>query len=187
MATNPRSAMSDRTNLTLVRGERPQKRKTPRSMIGKLVGALVALALLGVVLRYLAPGSKDVQAQAANPNNPTILATPEDLQLGNVQMSTAPGGQALYLDGTITNTGKDSIAGATVEVNFQDAQGKPVGSVREPIAGMSHGGTDLNGSEFARNPIEPNQMRFFRIAVEQIPPGWNHQLPDLRVIALDVQ
>lgn len=187
MATNPRSTISDRTNLTLVRDERKQKYKRSGSLMGKLVSTLVALALLVVVLRYLAPGSRNVQAQAANPYSPTILATPEDLQLGNVQMSTAPGGEALYLDGMITNTGKDSIPGATLEVNFHDAQGKLVGSVLKPIASMSHGGTDLNGNEFARNPIEPNQMRFFRVAVEQIPPGWNHQLPDLKVVALDVQ
>jgi hypothetical protein len=32
--------------------------------------------------------------------------------------------------------------------------------------GMSHEGTDLVHHEFARNPIKPNEMRFFPVAVE---------------------
>ena len=52
------------------------------------------------------------------------------------------------------------------------------------MVGMSHGGTDLVGNEFARNPIKPKQMRFFRIAVpvEDVPPAWNHEVPELTII-----
>jgi len=47
---------------------------------------------------------------------------------------------------------------------------------------MSHGGTDLVPNEFARNPIKPKGMRFFRIAVEDVPLTWNHELPELTII-----
>jgi hypothetical protein len=47
---------------------------------------------------------------------------------------------------------------------------------------MAHGGTDLVRNEFSRNPIQPNEMRFFRVAVEQVPPTWNHEVPELKIV-----
>jgi len=49
---------------------------------------------------------------------------------------------------------------------------------------MAHGGTDLIRDEFARNPISPNEVRFFRVAVEQVPANWNHEVPALKIVAV---
>jgi hypothetical protein len=97
-------------------------------------------------------------------------------------MSHAIAGEALYLDGVAKNTGAGSVTAATVEVRFHDGQGKVVSSVQKPMVGMAHGGTDLVRNEFARNPIQPNEMRFFRVAVEQVPPTWNHEVPELKIV-----
>jgi hypothetical protein len=52
------------------------------------------------------------------------------------------------------------------------------------LVGIGHGGTDSVDNEFARNPIKPNEMRFFRVAlaVEEIPPTWNQEVPDLTIV-----
>ena len=91
------------------------------------------------------------------------------------------------MDGVVKNAGNVSVTAATAEVDFHDAQGKVVSSVQKPIVGMSHGGTDLVGNEFARNPIQPNEMRFFRVAVEQVPPTWNHEIPELKIVEVKAQ
>ena len=52
---------------------------------------------------------------------------------------------------------------------------------------MAHEGTDIVGNEFARNPIGPNEMRFFRVAVENVPPNWNHEIPDLKITELKAE
>ena len=62
-----------------------------------------------------------------------------------------------------------------------------VASVQKPLAGMCHGGTDLIRNEFARNPIKPNEMRFFRIAVDEVPPSWNHEVPELKIVEIKAQ
>lgn len=139
----------------------------------------IALVVLVLVVRYLPRGARNAQADAA----PTaVRSAPSDLRFSNVQISQAVGGEALYLDGLITNDGKARITGVTAEVDFHDARGQLVASVQKPLAGMSHGGTDLVRNEFARNPIQPSEMRFFRIAVEQVPPTWNHEVPELKVV-----
>lgn len=115
----------------------------------------------------------------------TVQAAPGDLQFSDVQLSKAPGGEALYLDGLVTNMGNAAVRGAIAEVDFLDTQGQVVASLQKPLVGMAHGGTDLVQNEFSRNPITSKQMRFFRVAVEQVPPAWNHEPPVLKIVAVD--
>ena len=181
MVTNPRSTISERSDLTLVHNDRTRKGKTPRKLTGRVVSTLLALVILAIVLRYLPPGARNSQVQAART---PIEVAPEDLQLGSLQLSLAPAGEALYIDGVVTNAGHGAVTGATMQVDFLDAQGKLVSSVQKPIVGMAHGGTDLIKNEFARNPILPNEMRFFRVAVDQVPPDWNREVPAVKVVAV---
>ena len=76
------------------------------------------------------------------------------------------------------------MSAATAEVDFYDAHGATVASVQKPLVGMAHGGTDLIRDEFDRNPIGSKEMRFFRIAVENVPPTWNHEVPELKLVAV---
>lgn len=117
----------------------------------------------------------------------SVQAAPEDLQFSDVQLSKAPGGEALYLDGLVTNMGKAAVRGAIAEVDFLDARGQIVASEQKPLVGMAHGGTDLVQNEFSRNPIASREMRFFRVAVEQVPPAWNHEVPSLKIVAVDAR
>ena len=145
---------------------------------------VAALALLVVVLKFFPPVSKSARVHAAPA---AVLAAPPNLRVSDGQISEAPAGEALYLDGLVTNVGDSRVTGATAEVGFRDAHGNLIASVRKPLAGMSHGGTDLIRNEFARNPIKPYEMRFFRIAVEEVPPSWNHEVPELKIVAIKAQ
>lgn len=184
MATNPRTTVSDRTDLTLVRSNRKKQAKSSRTMARSLITTAIALAVLAAVLRYLPPASRNAQVEAGPVS---VEALTDDLQLGSVQMSHAVTGEVLYLDSVVKYTGTIPVIGASVRVDFRDMQGQVVGSVQKPIVGMSHGGTDLIGNEFARNPIRPNEMRFFRVAIEQVPPAWNHEVPELKIVEVKVQ
>lgn len=180
MVTNPRSTISERPDLALVRNDRAKKGKPPRKLTGRVISTLLALVVLAVVLRYLPPGARNSQVQAART---TIEVAPEDLQMGNLQLSLAPAGEALYIDGVLTNAGHGAVTGATMQVDFLDAEGKLISSQQKPIVGMAHG-TDLIKNEFSRNPILPSEMRFFRVAIDQIPPTWNHEVPAVKIVAV---
>jgi|HubBroStandDraft_4_1064222.scaffolds.fasta_scaffold01527_7 hypothetical protein len=181
MVTNPRSTISQPPDLAVVRPERVKKPKRSKKLTARIVSTLLALVVLAIVLRYLPPASRNAQAQA---ERTPVTEAPEELQLSSLQISLTPANEALYIDGVVTNTGHGSIIGATMQVDFLDAQGKLVSSIQKPMVGIAHGGTDLIRNEFARNPVQPNEMRFFRVAVEQIPPTWNHEVPILKVIAV---
>lgn len=172
-----RSRVSERANLTLINGGRRRKKNRTIPLMRRFLTTVAALLLLLVVLKFFPPKHSDVQASRSSTS-----ALASDLRLNGVQISHAPDGMALYLDGIVTNAGDSRVTGATAEVGFRDTQGRLVATVRKPLVGMSHGGTDLVPNEFARNPIKPKGMRFFRIAVEDVPLTWNHELPELTII-----
>jgi hypothetical protein len=181
MVTNPRSTISESPDLIVVPNERPKKPKSSKKIAAGVVSTLLALIAVAVVLRYLPPASRNAQAQA---EQPPIAEAPEELQLSSLQISLTPANEELYIDGVVTNTGHAAVTGATMEVDFLDARGKLLSAVQEPMVGIDHGGTDLIRNEFARNPVKPEEMRFFRVAVDQIPPDWNHEVPVLKVVAV---
>jgi len=174
-----RSRASERPNLTLVDGGRRRRPTRTIPLMRRFLTTLAALVLLIVVLRFLPPMSKHSDVQASRGTVPAALS---DLHLSGVQISRAPDGTALYFDGIVTNAGNSRVTGATAELGFRDAQGRLVATLQKPLVGMSHGGTDLVRNEFAKNPIMPKEMRFFRIAVEDVPPTWNHELPQLTIV-----
>jgi len=93
----------------------------------------------------------------------------------------------LYLDGIVTNAGAGRIKGAIADVRFRDLHGNLVGTVEKPVAGIAPGGIGAVKGEFMRNPIQPKEMRFFRIAIDQIPPEWNHEVPELKIVSIKAQ
>jgi hypothetical protein len=159
------------------------KQSKSSSLTSRLVSTVVALAVLGLVLRFLPPVGRNAHANATHA---VATAAPTDLRVSDLQINPTITGDALYLDGLVTNDGKAKITKVTAEVDFRDAQGKVIASLEEPLAGISKGGTDVVPSEFAGNPIKPGEMRFFRVEVKQapptqIPPTWNHEVPELKI------
>ena len=182
MVTNPRSTISEPPDLELVRNELPKRKpKSRRKLTARIISTLVAMVVLAVVWRYLPPTSRNAQAQV---EQTAVMVAPEELQLSSLQISLTPANEALYIDGVVTNTGHGSVTGATMQVDFLDGEGKTVSSIQKPMVGIAHGGTDLIRNEFARNPVRPNEMRFFRVAVDEIPTTWNHEVPILKVVAV---
>ena len=172
MAQPFRSHVNERPNLTLVHGGGRRKRGRATPLVGRILATVAALLLLIMVLKFLPPVARHSDVQAGRR---TIPALASDLHLGSVEISRAPDGRAVYLDGLVTNAGNGRVSEASANVGFHNAQGKLIASVPKPLVGIEHGGTDLVENEFARNPIKPNEMRFFRVAlaVEEIPPTWN--------------
>lgn len=180
MATNPRSTVSERIGPALVSPRRRGTQRNSSSLKSRLLSTLVALVVLALVLRYLPPGPRNAHA---NDGSAVMQVDPAELHFSELQIAQAPGGSALYLDGSVVNTGMTAVTGATAEVEFRDAQGTVIASVQEPLVGMARSETSLIGNEFAGNPIAPNEKRLFRVAVEQVPPAWNHEVPTLKIVA----
>ena len=181
MASPSRSPIRGRANLTLLANNRKPQRKAAKLLARRIATTLAALLLLVLVLRFLPPRSRTVDVQAAGTTAP---ASPADIHVSGLQISQQGVGEPLYLDGIVTNAGAGRIKGATADVEFRDLHGNLVGRVEKPVTGIAPGGTGAVKGEFMRNPIQPKEMRFFRIAIDQIPPEWNHEVPELKIVSI---
>jgi hypothetical protein len=184
MATQLQSSWSERPRFEVVRGERRSKQRKPTSTRARLISTFIALVVLGVVLRFLPAGATRNPQAKAHSERPVAKAGPADLEISSLQVSEAVGGETLYLDGRVNNASTARITEAKAEVTFRDLQGQLVASLLLPLSGMPKGGVGAVRGEFAQNPIGPEETRFFRVAVEQVPPAWNHEVPELKIVAV---
>src|SRR5450755_3981587 len=107
MATNPRTTISESRQLTVVSPDRRSKQRHANSLNRRLVSTAIALVVLALVLRYLPSGTRHAQARTTAP---AVQESPSDLRFSGVQISQAPGGEAVYVDGLVTNDGSAHVS-----------------------------------------------------------------------------
>src|SRR5271167_941392 len=106
MASTSGRPVSDGTNFTLVSSSRRRKQDQSVPLLPKLMTTVATLALLAVVLKFFPPISSNARVHAA-PGS--AQAAPADLRVGEVQISEAFAGDAIYLDGLVTNAGDNWV------------------------------------------------------------------------------
>ena len=183
MATNPRIPPEERNSARVGRPELvPGKPKPVTAAPGVLLAIIVAAVLLAAIIYYLPrapkktppPTAGEIPAQPAN----------NQLQFSNLKLTLAPTGGAMSLDGQIMNTGDSPVLGATAQLTFRDKAGKALETINRPIQGMVQKNGDLVTDEFGTDPIKPNQPRLFRVTVDRVPAGWDHQMPSMNIVAV---
>ena len=181
MATNPRIPDSFEPEKHR-RGElRPEK---PSSGIpGVVLAIIAAIAILAAIL-YFMPRAPKVTAP---PTNATVPAQPtgNQIQVKDLQMSAAPTGGSLYLQGQVNNQGTTDITGVDVEVVLHGQDGAVVHQQATKMLGLEQAqGTSMKEIDFTQKPLKSGETRPFRVAVDHVPQTWNHQMPDLRIVTV---
>jgi hypothetical protein len=110
--------------------------------------------------------------------------TGNELQFTNLRMSLAPTGGALNLEGRVMNTGTRPIIGAELQLTFRDASGKLLSTTTAPMIGMKSEAQSLVRDEFPRDPLKVNAVRPFAVTVSQVPAGWDHKMPEMKVLTV---
>lgn len=143
-----------------------------------LFAILAALAILIALIIWLPTAPKKTMPPSAAqvPQQPTG----DQIQLTDLKMTPAPVGSAMYLEGTMMNAGNTELTGIQVQASFRDANGSVVGTQTRPVQEIV-GRSDVSGQNPVNAPIKPNERRNFRVAFDNLPAGWNHQMPELKV------
>lgn len=146
-----------------------------------LIAILVAIAILIALIVWLPamPHKTPPPTAAKVPNQPIA----SQIQLTNMNITLAPVGGSMYLDGVLHNQGSTAITGVQVRAQFMGPQGQVLGSQIRPLAEIT-GQEGMRVENFTKSPIQPNEARPFRIYFDHLPQGWNHQIPQLTVTAV---
>jgi hypothetical protein len=140
-----------------------------------VLAVVVVFALAGIVALLL-------RSKPQTASGPPPYAA--NLKLSDFKMSAAEnfvGATVSYIDGTVTNTGSQTVTHVALEIVFKDEMGQL--AQREDVAlkvlksnGAYPEPVDLNVS-----PLGPGQSQPFRLTFESISAQWNHQYPEIQI------
>lgn len=185
MATNPRIPQGVVTEAP-ERGPRlvssvPAPQRPGSSVPGVLAAIVVAIVLIVAVVYYMPRLPRKPPVPSAE-----VPAQPHgsQLQFSAMHVALAPSGGPLTLDGQVTNAGDAPITGAMARLTFRDANGAVIGTATSPLEGMTDADQTLVRDDFLTDPLKPNDSRSLRITASRIPAGWNHAMPEIRLMTV---
>jgi len=154
-------------------------RETSWRAIGIGVGLVVAvIAGLVLVSRPDQRGARHLHPYAAN------------VQLSELKMSAAEnfvGATVNYIDGTVSNSGNQTVTHALVDVTFKDSLGQVAQKETVPLHVLKTGGPYPEAVDLSLSPLPPGQSKPFRLTFESISEQWNHEYPELKVVDVTVK
>ena len=144
----------------------------------KLVG-IVAVLIVAAMAGFLLRNKPALPAQT----DPYISR----LSISDLKMSQAQnfvGASVTYIDGTLTNTGDQTLTHATVRVTFKDSYGQVAQIEDLPIKILQTAGPYPEAVDLAVSPLAPSQSKPFRLTFEHVSDQWNQAYPELQVTNL---
>jgi hypothetical protein len=94
------------------------------------------------------------------------------------------GAKVTYIDGQIANNGNRTLTAVTVQVGFHTDLGQYALRVALPLSLVRTRQPYVDTEPVSAAPIEPGQTRDFRLIFDTVPPDWNVQYPEIRVISV---
>lgn len=146
---------------------------------------LIAVAVVMAVIVAIAFLLREEPKKAAAP--PAYVA---NLKIADLKMSAAEnfvGSTVSYVDGTVANTGTQTVVHATVEVTFKDDMGQVAQREQVPLRILKTEGPYPEAIDLKAAPLAPGQNQPFRLTFESISAQWNRQYPEVRVTDVAVK
>jgi hypothetical protein len=140
-----------------------------------LIGVVIVGIVVGVLLLIL-------RSEQPKPAAPPAYAA--YLKFSDLKTSAAQnfvGATVNYLDGSITNTGTQTVTHAVVQVTFKDEMGQTTQREELPLHVLRTGGPYDEAVDLSQSPLAPGQSKPFRLTFENISAQWNHAYPDLQM------
>jgi hypothetical protein len=147
------------------------------------IGLGVALVLL--VVGVIAWVSRTQPKHAAAP--PPYAA---NLKLSDLKMSAAQnfvGATVTYLDGTISNSGNQSVTDVMVHIVFQDPMGQVAQVEDLPVHVLQTKGPYPDAVDLAVSPLAPGQSKQFRLTLEHVSANWDQAYPRMEIVEVSTK
>ena len=155
------------------------ERETNWRAIG--IGIAVVVAIVVILLLIS-------RTEQKAPSGPPPYAA--NIKFTDLKMSAAEnfvGATVNYIDGTVSNTGNQSVTHAMVEVTFKDSMGQMAQRETVPLRVLQTSGPYPDAVDLSVSPLGPGQSKPFRLTFEGISTQWNHEYPELKVVDVIVK
>lgn len=148
-----------------------------------IVAALVII--LGLVILAVLGGRSHPDSSLNSTGMAAADPYAAKLSVSGLQMSEATsfsGAKVTYIDGQLANSGDKTLTAITVQVGFHSDVGQFAQRVALPLSFIRTRQPYVDTEPVSAAPIEPGQTRDFRLIFDTVPPDWNLQFPEIRVI-----
>jgi hypothetical protein len=156
-----------------------EERETNWRAIGIAVGTVVVIvAILFLVSR----------SEQKAPSGPPPYTS--NINFSDLKMSAAEnfvGATVSYIDGTVNNTGNQTVTHIVVQVTFKDSIGQLAQRETVPLRVLRTTGPYPEAVDLGMSPLAPGQNKPFRLTFESISEQWNHEYPELKVTDVAVK
>jgi Protein of unknown function (DUF2393) len=155
------------------------ERETNWRAIGVGVGVVAVIVLILFLI------SRSEQKAATGP--PPYAA---NIKFTDLKMSAAEnfvGATVSYVDGSVTNTGPQTVTHVVVEVTFKDSMGQLAQRETIPLRVLQTSGPYPDAVDLNASPLAAGQSKTFRLTFEGISAQWNHEYPELKVVDVTVK
>ncbi len=135
-----------------------------------IVTLVIALALCGGLVWYV---NRPKPAETTAALSADAKAYARNLKLTDVSMKATEsyvGQTVTEIQGNIANAGDKTVRHADVYCVFYNSYGQVILRERVPIVNTG---------------LKPGEMRGFRLPFDDIPPGWNNQMPQLVIARIE--
>jgi Protein of unknown function (DUF2393) len=155
---------------------RVEERDHSRRTIVIAVVAVMAV-MLGIALFFREPPkvARTTSPYAAN------------LKFSDFKMSAEEnfvGATVSYMEGTVTNSGNQTVTSAVLEVTFKDELGQVAQQENVALRLLKTSGPYPEAVDLAAVPLAPQQSQPYRLSFDSISKQWNHRYPDIKVVDL---
>jgi hypothetical protein len=157
----------------------PDSSPTAERQESSLRPIVVGIVVVGIVVGILALLLRTEQKKPVAP--PPYAA---NLKFSDLKASAAQnfvGATVSYLDGSISNTGNQTVIHAVVQVTFKDELGQTAQREELPIHVLRTGGPYDEAVDLTLSPLAPGESKPFRLTFENISAQWNHAYPELQI------
>ena len=161
---------------------------------GPWLGLGIGFAIVIAILIYLFVVSRSSESRY-DAHLDVMQSAPADtyagkLAISDVHMSVAEnmlGGESMYVEGNIANTGDKTVVGATVEVTFKNSLDQVVQRENQPLMVVRMHEPAIDVAAVNLVPLNPGATKEFRLTFERVSADWNRQYPMLRVTTVTLK
>jgi hypothetical protein len=155
------------------------ERETNWRAISVGVGVVVVIVLILFLIS---------RTEQKAPSGPPAYAA--NIKFSDLKMSAAEnfvGATVSYIDGSVTNSGAQTVTHVLAEVTFRDSMGQLAQRETVPLRVLQTSGPYPDAVDLSVSPLAPGQSKPFRLTFESISSQWNHEYPELKVTEVTVK
>jgi hypothetical protein len=156
-----------------------EERETNWRAIGVGVGVVVVIVLVLFLIS---------RTEQKAPTEPPPYSA--NIKFSDLKMSAAEnfvGATVSYIDGTVANTGSQTVTHVVAEVTFRDSMGQLAQRETVPLRVLQTNGPYPDAVDLTVSPLAAGQSKPFRLTFESISTQWNHEYPELKVVDVTVK